>query len=168
MSLSEQAAPRKAGGGLIRAPQSFASGLALLVLAVAAFVLLGDLSQGSLRSMGPAMLPRILTVAIGLCGLVLLVGAFLRDGEPIGAGRLRGPFFVVAGIVAFAATIRVFGLAVAGPLALIIGGCGSNETRPRELVVFAIVMTAFCIGLFRYLLKQPMPVLIVPGTTIYI
>jgi hypothetical protein len=29
-------------------------------------------------------------------------------------------------------------------------------------------MTAFCIGLFRYLLNQPMPILIIPGTSIYI
>jgi hypothetical protein len=30
-------------------------------------------------------------------------------------------------------------------------------------VVFALVMTAFCVGLFRYALSLPIPVLIVPG-----
>ncbi len=76
--------------------------------------------------------------------------------------------FVALGIVAFAITIRMFGLVVAGPLALIIGGFGSDETRPKELVIFAVLMTAFCIGLFRYALNQPMPILIVPGTSIHI
>ena len=32
----------------------------------------------------------------------------------------------------------------------------------------AILMTVFCIGLFRYLLNQPMPILIIPGTSIQI
>ena len=42
-------------------------------------------------------------------------------------------------------------------------GAASPETRPVELVVFAVVMTAFCIGLFRYALGLPIPVLILPG-----
>ena len=39
----------------------------------------------------------------------------------------------------------------------------SPESRPRELAIFAVVMTAFCVGLFRYLLSLPIPVLIIPG-----
>ncbi len=39
----------------------------------------------------------------------------------------------------------------------------SADTRPKELVVFAVAMTALCIGLFRYALGLPIPVLVVPG-----
>lgn len=154
--------------GPIRAPQSFVSGIALIALALFALWTLRDLSQGTLRAMGPAMLPRWLAIFSGLCGFALLVWSFLRDGEPLERWTLRGPIFVGIGIIAFAFTIRLFGLVVAGPLALIIGGFASNETRPKELVIFAVLMTAFCILLFRYLLNQPMPILIVPGTSIQI
>ena len=154
--------------GFIRAPQNFFAGLALVAIAAFAIWATGDLSQGTLRAMGPAMLPRWLAIAVALCGAALVVVGLLKDGEPLERWHLRGPVLVAIGIICFAVTIRWFGLAVAGPLALFIGGFGSDETRPKELLIFAILMTVFCIGLFRYLLNQPMPILIIPGTSIYI
>ena len=154
--------------GLIRGPQNFVSGIFLVALGLFAIYLVSDLPQGTLRAMGPAMLPRWLAIGVGLCGAVLLVLGLLRDGEGLEKWSFRGPVFVAIGVIAFGITIRWFGLVVAGPLALIIGGFGSDETRPRELVIFAIIMTAFCIGLFRYALNQPMPILIIPGTSIHI
>jgi putative tricarboxylic transport membrane protein len=50
---------------------------------------------------------------------------------------------------------------------VLVSGAASPETRPMELVVLAVVMTAFCIGLFRYALGLPIPVLVIPGV-IYI
>ena len=158
------AAPRR---GPIRGPQNFVAGLALVALALFAIYLVRDLPQGTLRAMGPAMLPRWLAIGVGLCGAALAVFGVIRDGDGLERWTFRGPIFVAIGIVAFALTIRVFGLVAAGPLALIIGGFASDETRPKELILFAVLMTAFCVGLFRYLLNQPMPILIIPGV-IYI
>lgn len=152
----------------IRAPRHLVAGLALIALAVFALWAVSGLPQGSLRSMGPAMLPRIVSVAIGACGLAFVVLGFLQQGPPLPAWELRGPLIVGAGMVVFALTIRSLGFAVAAPLAMMIVGHGTTEVRPRELAVFAVVMTAFCLGLFRYLLDQPIPVLIVPGTGIAI
>ena len=164
--LEAPAAPARRG--LIRGPQNFVSGVFLIAIGLFAIWLVRDLPQGTLRAMGPAMLPRWLAIGVGLCGAALTVIGLLRDGDGLEKWNFRGPIFVGLGIVAFAFTIRLFGLVVAGPLALIIAGFGSDETRPKELVVFAVVMTAFCIGLFRYALNQPMPILIVPGTSIHI
>lgn len=80
---------------------------------------------------------------------------------------LRGPIFVVGGLIAFALTVRSVGLIVAGPLLAFISGSASSETRVKELLIFAFAMTALCIVLFKYALKLPMPVLIIPGV-IYI
>jgi len=158
-------APRR---GPIRGPQNCVSGLALIALSLFAVYLVSDLPQGTLRAMGPAMLPRWLAIGVGLCGVILTVLGLMRDGDGLETWTFRGPLFVALGIVAFALTIRLFGLVVAGPLALLIGGFASPDTRPKELVVFAVLMTAFCIGLFRYALNQPMPILIIPGTSIHI
>lgn len=113
--------------------------------------------------MGPGMLPRTVATGIGLAGLAICALAFLKDGPALGRWPLRGPVVVTLAVIGFALTIRTFGLAVAGPLVMIVGGAASPESRPRELVVFALVMTALAIGLFRYLLSLPIPVLIVPG-----
>src|SRR5215213_2892501 len=144
--------------GPIRGPQNVVSGVALIALSVFAVHLVSDLPQGTLRAMGPAMLPRWLAIGVGFCGAFLLVIGLVRDGDGLEKWTFRGPVFVALGIIAFGLTI--------GQFALVIGGFASDETRPRELVIFAIVMTAFCIGLFRYALNQPMPILIVPGTSI--
>jgi hypothetical protein len=214
--------------GPIRSPQNFFAGLALIAIAAFAIWATGDLSQGTLRAMGPAMLPRWLAIGVGLCGLALAVSSLLVSGDPIrlsdysslvtfavllsvaaiaakiintvfyggsqGANvffytalilfygtilfmfvstlgsstwletrGLRGPFFIVAGILSFAITVRLFGLMVAGPLAMIIGGYATPEVREKEIIIFAAVMTAFCIGLFRYVLGLPIPILIIPG-----
>jgi hypothetical protein len=219
---SATATPR----GPIRGPQNLVAGLTLLALAAFAIWAISNLSQGTLRAMGPAMLPRWLAIGVGLCGLALVASAFLKVGETLkfsdyaavsvaaailtmsallslllaslaglpfasvfyyvflvifyGAAaivlllalsnnrwvvesNLRGPVFVMAGIFAFALTIRTFGLVVAGPLAMIVGGFATSEVRWKEIIIFAAVMTAFCVGLFRYGLNLPIPIFIIPG-----
>jgi hypothetical protein len=218
--------------GPIRAPQNFVAGMTLIALAAFAIWATGNLPQGTLRAMGPAMLPRWLAIGVGLCGVALVIFSVLKDGAALhvsdysailllatvlavsaiaawlidmivfgGGGTsiffytalalfygtvflmflatlrgstwleargLRGPFFIVAGILAFAVTIRLFGLVVAGPLAMVIGGYATPEVREKEILIFAAVMTAFCVGLFRYVLNLPIPILIVPGLGIHI
>ena len=98
-----------------------------------------------------------------LAGIVFTVAAFVRRGEALSRWPLRGAVFITLGILAFALTIRSIGLVVAGPVVVLVSGAASAETRPRELVVFAVVMTVACVALFRYALGLPIPVLIIPG-----
>ncbi|MFD2223918.1 tripartite tricarboxylate transporter TctB family protein, partial [Microvirga arabica] len=88
--------------------QDCAGGLVLIALAALALWLTRDLDQGTLNAMGPAMLPRWLAIAVGLSGLALLVFAFIKHGDALERWNLRGPVFVIGGIVAFALTIRPF------------------------------------------------------------
>lgn len=166
-------APREGSGasgrpGPVRAPQGIAGGILLMALAALALWLTRDLDQGTLNAMGPAMLPRWLAVGVGLSGLALIAFAFIRDGEPLERWSLRGPFFIIAAILAFAVTIRPFsfgplaipglGLVVAGPLAIIVGGYATPEARFRDLLLLALSLTPFCMLLFGDLLNLPIPV----------
>jgi hypothetical protein len=151
---------------LIRAPQDFAGGVCLLVVALFALWASAELDAGRLRAMGPGMLPRAIAVLLGLAGVALLVLSFLKEGEALGRWPLRGPLFVTLGVLAFAVTIRTAGLVVAGPLVAVVSGAASPETRMKELIPFALVVTAFCIGLFRYALHLPIPILIIPGVLV--
>lgn len=225
---AQTGSPEKGRWGPIKGQQNFVAGLTLIGIALFALWAVSDLSQGTLRAMGPAMLPRWLAIGVGLCGTALAVLGVLREGDllqrsdysPIAAFAvvlvasalialvvstvfldrsqlgtvfgyaflvlfyallavlfvmsfaradwlaatgLRGPFFVVAGILSFALTIRLFGLVIAGPLAMVIGGYATPEVREKEILIFAAVMTAFCVGLFRYLLNLPIPILVLPG-----
>lgn len=154
--------------GPVRAPQNLAGGLFLIALAALALWLTKDLDQGTLSSMGPAMLPDWLAYSVGLCGLALVVSGFAKDGERLERWSLRGPAFVVAAILAFAMTIRPFdfgpvhipglGLVVAGPLAIVIAGFATPEARLRPLVILALSLTPFCMVLFGDLLNLPIPI----------
>ena len=154
--------------GPFRSPQSLVAGLALIALAALALWLTSDLPQGTLRAMGPALLPHWLAIGVSLCGLVLVGMSFTTDGQGLERWSLRGPVFVILAIVAFAVTIRPFplgavsvpglGLAVAGPLAILIGGYATHEARLRDLLMLAFLLTPFCMILFGDLLNLPIPI----------
>jgi len=148
---------------VVRAPRELAAGLCLIALAAFALWASADLEAGELGAMGPGMLPRAVAVLVGIAGLGFAGVAFLKDGEGLERWRWRGPLLMTLGVVGFGLTIRTVGLALAGPLVVLIGGAASSEARLKELAIVAVVLTLFCIGLFRYALGLPIPILILGG-----
>jgi putative tricarboxylic transport membrane protein len=138
--------------------QDFAGGLAIIAVAVFAWWLARGLPGGNGGGMGPGTLPKALAVLLGLLGALLAVNALVK---PAAAGlerwSLRGPLLILGALVLFGVAVRPLGLAVAGPLAIAVGAFGSSEVRWRETLVFGLLMTAFCIGLFKFALGLPIP-----------
>jgi putative tricarboxylic transport membrane protein len=147
----------------VQAPQDLVAGASLLAIALFALWAGADVPVGRMGALGPGMLPRVLSTMIALGGAVLVVVSFLHPGESLGRWPWRGPAFIILATMSFALTIRTVGLAIAGPLVVLISGAASPETRWRELAVFAVVITLFCVGLFRFLLRLPIPILHIPG-----
>ena len=67
------------------------------------------------------------------------------------------PLLVLGGVVVFGLTVRPLGLLVAGPLAIVVAAFASDEVRWKETLPFGALMTAFCIGLFKFALGLPIP-----------
>jgi hypothetical protein len=150
-------------------------GAGLFLIALALLGVYGSLSLrfGQLTSVGPALMPRSVAVLIGVFGLGLVITSFLSVGPRLERWSFRGPFFVLGAVVLFALTIRgstlslaglslkipQLGLIVAGPLAVIVSSMADRDTRPLEIIIFTAVLTALCIGVFRYLLRLPIPIL---------
>jgi len=147
----------------VRARQDLVAGVSLAAVSLVALGAAAPLATGRLGAPGPGLVPRVLAVLLGVSGIWLVVLSFVRTGEPLGRWPLRGPLLIALAVVAFALTIRVPGLAVAGPLAMLVAGAASPETRWRELAIFSVTVTAVCIGLFRSLLHLPIPILVLPG-----
>jgi hypothetical protein len=146
----------------IRSSQNFMAGLTLLGVAAIALFASADLGEGRFYAVGPALLPRAVATLLALIGAGLVAGGLMKEGDALTRWSLRGPLFLFIAVVAFALSIRTVGLAVAGPTVALISGAASPETRPRELLLFALLVTALSIGLFRYILHLPIPVLIIP------
>jgi hypothetical protein len=149
----------KKAPGLIKSTQEFGAGLFLIAVAAFFFWQAVQLPHGSLRAMGPGMLPQTLAVMVAAGGVGLIITSMIANGPALERWSIRGPFFIFGGIVLFALLIRTFGLAVAGPVSMIFGTLGSEEFNAKEATIFSIVLTAICILLFKTLLRLPIPVI---------
>ena len=155
-------------GGLrfkIRSPRDFYGGLALIALAIVAIYLAGDLPGTHGFAFGPGTAPRLFAGLLAVVGALVALTGLSVDGPPLESYAIRGPAWVIAAILAFAIMIRGINL---GPLhipplglvpstfaAFIISVFGSTEMRLVESLIAAVVMTAFCVALFVYLLQLP-------------
>lgn len=158
MTGMDEGVARPGGALRVRNPQD--AGAGVFLLAVAAFALWqgADLPLGTLRSMGAGMLPTSLAVLVGAFGLALIGFSLVQDGPGLDRWRLRGPVFILGSVVVFAVLIRTAGLAVAGPVSMLVSCFATDEVRWKEAIIFSLGMTAFCILLFKVMLSLPIPV----------
>ena len=142
----------------VRAPQETAAGIFLIVLAGIVFWQTDDLAVGTLRALGPGMMPRLLALLCGVCGLALVVFSLIKDGAALERWSIRGPLFILGAALVFGLAIRPLGLFVAGPAAVMLGSLASRDSRLVESALFGVGMTLFCWLLFKVLLTLPIPV----------
>jgi putative tricarboxylic transport membrane protein len=139
----------------IRNPRDFWGGLVLIALAIVAIWASRDLPGQRGFAFGPGTAPRLFAGVLAGLGAAIAVVGLITDGPPVEKYRVRGPLFVVVAILCFANTIRLLGLVPATFLAFMISIAGSTEMRWLESFIAAVVMTAFCVLLFVYLLNLP-------------
>ena len=157
----------EARGLRIRSSQDMAAGLFMILLAGLAMVLSSDLPLGTLRQIGPGMLPKSFAVFCAALGLMLCLSSLRFNGEKLSGWSWRGVIFVLGGAILFGLTIRGFdlgpikvpqlGLVVSGPLVVLVAGLAAEDVKWKELIIFAVVMTTFCALLFKYALSLPIP-----------
>ena len=93
--MSDQVAPSEdQSKGLIKSTQEFGAGLFLMAVAAFAYWQGLDLPRGSLRAMGPGMLPMALTFMVGAGGFLMVLYSFFEAGPRLERWSLRGPFFI--------------------------------------------------------------------------
>lgn len=136
-------------------------------LALIAWISARGLDFGSLAEIGPGLFPVALAVILLCLSLVLIgLGVFRKSVENLdlpNAMAKRSLLAILAALVAFALTIKgtgfspALGVTGATPLAILIAGFASAETKWRDLIIFAVVLTTFCAVLFRILLGLPLP-----------
>lgn len=134
------------------------AGLLLIAIAAVAGAQGSSLSVGTLRHIGPGMIPLTLAAILGFIGVLLMLMWWRGDRGDSGRWPLRGPIFILGAAVVFGLTVRPLGLTVAGPLLVVVAAFASHETRWKEIIIFATGMTIFCVALFRYALTLPIPV----------
>jgi len=170
--------PEARARGLLKSPFDLAGGVFLLALAALGLAGGFNLPTGTLSGIGSGLMPRVVAILVGAFGVLLIVQAVFLEGDRLERWHLRGPVFVLGAVLVFAivvrgstlnfggvpgipllATVRIpaLGLVVAGPLAVVISSLAAKDTRPLEVMVFAVVMTLLCGILFKEMLNLPIP-----------
>ncbi|MEO8651334.1 MAG: tripartite tricarboxylate transporter TctB family protein [Hyphomicrobiaceae bacterium] len=135
------------------------AGLFLIATAALGYYAAYPLDTGSLSGVGSGLLPKAVSLGSGAFGLYLIFLGLTVSDERVEGFSFRGTIFILGAIIAFAATVRPFGLLVAGPLAMLISAMADPDTRPAEILIYTFCMTAGCYVLFKMILRLPIPTL---------
>jgi len=138
-------------------PRDLGAGLLLILVAAIGVFGTGDLSMSESGGIGPGLMPRGVSLLLGLVGIIVTLIGIASRSTRVRFGAVRGPVFVLGSVVLFAATVRPLGLAIAGPLAVVVAAMADPDSKPLEVLIFAAVMTVFCVGLFKFVLRLPIP-----------
>jgi putative tricarboxylic transport membrane protein len=146
----------KSARGVIKGPQDFYGGLALMGIALFALWASSDLQGMRGFSFGPGTAPRMFAFLLLALGAGVAATGFLFEGPPLQRYGIRGPVFVTLAILAFAVAIRPLGLVISAFGAFIIAAMGTEETRWVETIIVGICLTIGCALLFPYALGLPL------------
>jgi putative tricarboxylic transport membrane protein len=139
----------------VQNPQDFYGGMALILLALVAFVASNDLPGMRGFAFGPGTAPRLFAFALAILSLAVVITGLITKGPHVTPYNIRAVIFIIGSILAFAATIRPLGLVIAAFSCIVICAAAAEDVRWRETVVWAAILTAFCAFLFPYGLNLP-------------
>jgi hypothetical protein len=142
----------------VKSPQDFWAGLLFLVIGCLALWFGRGYAFGTATKMGPGYLPTALSWALVLVGTFLSLRALALDGPPIEASLIRPQIFILLAIVVFGLLIERVGLAPAIIVVTLIAANASREMRWTETFAVAVGLAVLCVGLFIYLLGQPLAI----------
>jgi putative tricarboxylic transport membrane protein len=152
MADGQHAGTRK----LIRNPQDFYGGLVLMAFALFALWAGSDLPGMRGFAFGPGTAPRLFAGLLLLVGGAIAVTGVVTDGPPLERYGFRGPVLFIASVLFFAAAIRPVGLVITAFLTIMIAAGASTEVRWLQSLIWAVILTIFCVFLFIYGLKLPL------------
>jgi hypothetical protein len=140
-------------------PKDFWTGILYIALGSSAIVIARDYGLGTARKMGPAFFPGILSILLIGIGIISLVRSFIRPGTPVSRMAFKGLLLVTGATLVFGLIVHRAGLIIALPALVIISAYGSRKFNWRTAITLAIVLTVFCILVFRKGLGIPLPII---------
>jgi putative tricarboxylic transport membrane protein len=129
--------------------------MALIGLALLAFVASNDLPGMRGFAFGPGTAPRLFALALAVLSAVVVIGGLISKGPSVEGYKLRGVILITGSILVFAATIRPLGLVIAAFCTMMTCAAAAEDIKWRESILWAAVLTAFCAVLFPYGLNLP-------------
>jgi putative tricarboxylic transport membrane protein len=142
----------------IRAPKDFWSGVMFLAFAAVALFTARGYSLGAVGHMGPGYFPMLLGGALALIGVILIARSLLIEGDGVGKLALLPLTIIIVGVCLFGLLIERLGLIVSLVIVTVVTALASRESKPIEIAVLALLLAAFSLGIFVFVLQLPLPI----------
>ena len=145
----------------LRIPRDTAAGLLYFLIGGGTAIASLSYRLGTTTQPGPGFFPLALGLLLAVLGLVVLIGDLRK--QPDLRARIegldwRGPFFVVAAVLAFGLLLKTFGVIVAVAALSLLGSFASHESRWRGTLVITVLFCIASIVLFVWGLKVQLPI----------
>jgi hypothetical protein len=147
--------PRGSGRRGVAANQDVLAGVLFVLIGLGAVAGARDFEMGTAMRMGPAYFPTVLGWILYGFGAFLLLRGIARGGRAVVRWGWRPLAFVTLAIVLFGFSISRFGLLPALVAMFLVCAAAGREYRLREVLVLAVTMSAFAVGVFVYALNLP-------------
>jgi hypothetical protein len=137
--------------------KDFLAGLLLTSIGVIAFYLALDYPFGTALRMGPGYFPRVLAGVLIAFGVFVLIRGLLSNEKVKGVWGWKALAFIVLSLIAFGWIMNAYGLIPALVVMFFVAAFGGHEFSFIEVLILAVVMSAFAVGVFVYGLGLPYP-----------
>jgi hypothetical protein len=137
--------------------RDLAFGGLMMLLALFALWESRNYEMGTADQMSTGYMPWLVSVSLLSVGALVAIKAFWGAAasalEP--HNWLRPLVGVSAALIAFMLTLGRLGLIASSIILVLISGVASRDTRPKELVIWAVVLAIGSAGIFIYLIGLP-------------
>ena len=136
--------------------KDFWSGVMLIVVGGGTIIIARNYQFGSSLRMGPGYFPTVLGAMLVMFGVYFIIQGLRTGAEKLeGSWSLRALIILPLALVLFGLLIDRAGF-IPALLALIIGSAAaSRQSKPIEVVLFAVFLTAMCVIVFVWALGLP-------------
>lgn len=146
-------------GVIVFLSKDFLSGLLFAAFGIWGVVLSFGWRMGTGSRMGPGYFPQMLSWGIIALGVILIVRSLMAGyKDRVEAGKVRPVILILIAIVLFGVLAERIGMVFSLLIMIGMGGAACMDSRWKEVVLSAIVLTAFAVGVFKYGLELPIPV----------
>jgi len=140
----------------IRSQKDFWCGVLFFTIGIAFMLIARNYRFGTAARMGPGFFPAMLGSLLAVLGLTLSIPALVRDGDPFPRLHLRPLLTVLIGIILFALTLQPLGFVLSAAIFVLVCGLADPELRFVESAGLAVLLVAFCVGVFVAVLGLPL------------
>ncbi|RCS56509.1 tripartite tricarboxylate transporter TctB family protein [Parvibium lacunae] len=132
---------------VLKSKRDFMSGLFFIGLAAFGVYHSGQYDMGTAARMGPGYFPMMLSIGLGLLGMVILVGSFLSadkgdDGE-LETFHWKPLIIILGAIILFGALLKPLGLILSLLVLIIVSSLGSAERQFKEILLSCAALAIF-------------------------